>query len=106
MQFLEQLAKQVEKNCEFNPKSYYSNDYKINCEQRVAVPQNDSSITFLLRGGSSKMITVLHLEGGVPPNDYSWLHRGGRVWKKPKIYYVILEQPRIVNDIYEIGNQP
>lgn len=43
------------------------------------------------------MITVLHFMrgGGVAPNDYNWLHRGGEVWKKPKIYYIIYEQPLI-----------
>ena len=42
--------------------------------------QNDYSITFFEGGG-------------VPQNDYNWLHRGRGVWKNPKIDYVILEQP-------------
>ena len=37
--------------------------------------------------------------GGVPPNDYNWLHRGGGVWKKPKIDYIIYEQPLIEIEI-------
>ena len=46
------------------------------------------------KGGSPKMITVLHfICGGGPPNDYNWLHRVGRVWKKAKNDYIIYEQP-------------
>ena len=61
MQFLEQLTKNIEKIGEFDPKFYYSNDYSINSDQRVGVPQKDYSITFLQRG-----------EGvGVLQNDYS-----------------------------------
>ena len=44
------------------------------------------------------MITVLHFMrggGGVPPNDYNWLNRGGVVWKNPNIDYIIYEQPLI-----------
>ena len=44
-------SKKNEKIGEFDPKSYYSNDYKINSDQQVGVPQKDFSITFLPRGG-------------------------------------------------------
>ena len=66
-----QLAKKIEKNGEFDPKSYYSNDYKINSDQWVGMPKKITLLYFCQGGGSSKMITVLHFEGGgVPPNDY------------------------------------
>ena len=37
MQFLEQLAKIFQKIGEFDPKSYYNNDNKLNSEQQVEV---------------------------------------------------------------------
>ena len=37
MQFLDQIVKTFLENGEFDPKSYYSNDYKINYEQNVGV---------------------------------------------------------------------
>ena len=67
MQFLEKLAKKIGS---FDPKSYNSNVYKMKSDQQVGVPQKYYSITFLSRGGSSKMITVLHFEGGGGPSKW------------------------------------
>ena len=59
----------------------------------MGVPQNYYSYIFT-RGGSPKMITVLHFERGGSLQMITVDYIGGeRVWKKPKIDYVILEQP-------------
>ena len=58
MKFLEQLSKKNDNIGEFDPKLYDSNDYKINSEQLVGVPQNDNGITILPGGVNRPLLTL------------------------------------------------